>query len=99
MTGIYSIAEIRGLVTPLLVKYRASGASLFGSYARGEATPESDLDVIIDGGPDFQPTDIFAIAEDLYESSGKRVDVYEDSEVDPTSEFGRRARAESLVLL
>ena len=35
---IYSQTELRQMVSPLLKKYRASYALLFGSYARGEAT-------------------------------------------------------------
>ena len=95
----YTVAEIKKLVAPLLKKYHASGASLFGSYARGEATPDSDLDIVIHGGSEFRATDVFAIAEDLYVSSGKRVDVYEDSEIDPASPFGKSVAAERLVLL
>ncbi len=36
---------------------------LFGSYARGEETPESDIDIIVFGGDGFKKTDIFAFAE------------------------------------
>lgn len=99
MTGVYSLSEVRGFIEPLLRRYNAQGASLFGSYARGEATPESDLDVIVHGGKDFHRPDVFAIAEDLHEASGKRVDVYEESEIDPCSDFGRRIALERLALL
>ena len=37
--------------------------------------------MIVIGGNTFDPTDIFAIAEDLYEQSGKKVDVYEINEI------------------
>ena len=99
MDKVYSIDEIKHLVAPLLERYGASGASLFSSYARGEATADSDLDVIVRGGSFFYMTDIFAIAEDLYEASGKRVDVYEESEIDTSTEFGKRVAADRLVLL
>lgn len=57
-------------------------ASVFGSYARGEADEDSDIDVLLDGGESFRPINVFAVAEDLYEMSGKDVDVYELSELD-----------------
>lgn len=41
----------------------------------------SDIDFIVIGGHAFDPTNIFAIAEDLYEASGKNVDVYEINEI------------------
>ncbi|WP_303132006.1 nucleotidyltransferase family protein [uncultured Olsenella sp.] len=79
--------EITQIIRPILRRYHASGAALFGSYARGEATQDSDIDLIIYGGPDFDRTDIFSIAEELFEASGKRVDVYEASELNPASDF------------
>ena len=46
----YSVAEIKKFVKPLLTKYSADGAILFGSYARGQATDESDIDLITKNG-------------------------------------------------
>ena len=43
---IYNRSELNSMVSPLLKKYRASYALLFGSYARGEATEKSDIDLI-----------------------------------------------------
>ncbi|MBR1670896.1 MAG: nucleotidyltransferase domain-containing protein [Butyrivibrio sp.] len=83
----YTVDDIKKFVNPLLKKYSARGAILFGSYARGEATGESDIDIMILGGKNFDPTDVFCIAEELYSLSGKAVDVYEEREIDKTSEF------------
>ncbi|WP_283170275.1 nucleotidyltransferase family protein [Curtanaerobium respiraculi] len=99
MDTVYTIDEIRGMLVPILARYNASGAVLFGSYARGEATPDSDLDVLVQGGDSFHPTDIFAIAEDLHQASGKRVDVYEASELDSASDFYRSVKRDELVLV
>ena len=46
----YTIEEIKDKVTPIAQKYGVKRISLFGSYARGEATENSDLDFIIDDG-------------------------------------------------
>ncbi len=45
---VYTIQEIRSKVLPILVKYRIPAMYLFGSYARGDATEDSDLDFLID---------------------------------------------------
>ena len=47
---IYSISEIKDIVSPIAKKYGVENVYLFGSYARGEATPDSDLDLRIDKG-------------------------------------------------
>ncbi len=39
-------AELSAKVTPLLRPY-VKRISVFGSYARGEATPESDIDLLV----------------------------------------------------
>ena len=47
---IYTIDEIRQIVKNLTVKYDIENVYLFGSYARGEATEKSDIDILIKGG-------------------------------------------------
>ena len=73
----------------LLNKYHAESAILFGSYARLEADASSDLDVVVFGGPAFDPTDIFSLAEDLHRLAEKAVNVYEIREIDQNSDFYR----------
>ena len=84
---IYSRDEITDVVSSLLKKYRAEKAILFGSYARQEANSGSDIDLVIIGGAGFEPTDVFAIADELYRRMGKNVDVYEIREIDINSAF------------
>ncbi|GEM_PF-205524 len=78
---------LMSLLGSLLKKYRAENALLFGSYARDEADSESDIDVMVIGGEHFNPTDIFAIAEELHEKTGKSVDVYELREINEGSDL------------
>lgn len=84
---IYSQEELASIVSSLLGKYHAQRAILFGSYARREADGSSDIDLIIVGGESFEPTDVFALADDLHRSTGKEVDVYELSEINTGTDF------------
>lgn len=81
------ISEIKDLIKLLLKKYNASHALLFGSYARGEATADSDIDVVVFGGENFKARDIFAFGEDLRTLSGKDVDVFEIREINKNTDF------------
>ena len=45
---VYTLAEIKNKVMPILEKYRIPAMYLFGSYARGKATEDSDIDFLID---------------------------------------------------
>lgn len=70
---------------------------IFGSYARSEAHEESDIDVLLDGGSDFKVLNVFALAEELHERSGKSVDVYELLELDPGA-FRQAVLREAIAL-
>ncbi len=82
-----TISELEAAIRLLLERYHAEYALLFGSYARGEATEESDVDVVVFGGPHFKKTNILAFAEDLRELLGKDVDAFEISEVNEGTPF------------
>ena len=79
--------EIETCIRTLLIKYHAEYAILFGSYARGEETEESDIDVIVVGGEHFRAKDIFAFGEELREMTKRDVDAFELREVNRNSEF------------
>jgi len=72
---IYSIPEIKNIVTPIAAKHGVERVYLFGSYARGEATDKSDIDLRIDKG---KIGGLFALAGfygDLTETLQTKVDV------------------------
>ena len=43
-----TIDEIKARINPIARQYRLNAVYLFGSYARNEATEESDVDLLID---------------------------------------------------
>lgn len=45
---VYSIAEIAAIAAPIARKYGLPTLYIFGSYARGTATPNSDIDFLAD---------------------------------------------------
>lgn len=45
---IYSIDELKSRIEPIARKYRLNAVYLFGSYARGDATEDSDVDILVD---------------------------------------------------
>ena len=72
-----AIASHRRALEEILGRYGATNARLFGSVARGDATPESDIDLLVDltpgGGNELLR--VSGIAEELTELLGTRVDV------------------------
>ena len=95
---VYSQTQLRSVILPILNRYKAQNALLFGSYAKQQARPESDIDLVVLGGEHFNPTDIFAIAEELHVASGKSVDVYEIGEIEKDTPFYKSVMEEGVPL-
>ena len=47
---IYTIKQIKDIIKPILNKHNIYDIYLFGSYSRGEATKESDIDIFCEKG-------------------------------------------------
>jgi predicted nucleotidyltransferase len=45
---IYTLEQIKELAEPIAKKYQLNALWVFGSYARGEATDDSDVDLLMD---------------------------------------------------
>ena len=45
---IYSLKDISRLILPVAEKYAINSIYIFGSYARGSANENSDIDLLID---------------------------------------------------
>ena len=74
---VYTIEEIKAKAIPIAKKYGVKRLSLFGSYARGEADAQSDLDFIYDkGNGKVQTTlDYIGFVFDLEDEFGCHVDL------------------------
>lgn len=77
MTVIYTIDDLKRKIAPIAVKYSLPAVYVFGSYARGEATDTSDIDVLIDkkGSKVVSLFDMGGLYNDLNESLGKGIDL------------------------
>lgn len=72
---IYSVDEIRDIVVPIAKQHHVGRVYLFGSYARGEATADSDIDLRVDKGNAKGPFVLGAFYADLEDGLGKRLDL------------------------
>lgn len=68
-------ARLAALLPELRERYAVRSLSIFGSYARGEQTPESDLDVLVDFDKTPNLYELVGLGLDLEEALGMKVDV------------------------
>lgn len=78
---IYSIKEIEEKVRPIAEMYETGNIYLFGSYARGEATEKSDIDLIVEPG-NARGWKFCGLFEEFMETFGKEVDILSDSQIE-----------------
>ena len=71
--------EIIGIATT----HGARNLRLFGSVARGEDRPDSDVDLLVDMDPDRSLLDLVALGQDLADLLQRKVDVLTAASVHP----------------
>ena len=65
----------REQILQIAAKHGARNVRVFGSVAHGEAGPQSDVDLLVDVGPDPSPFFPGGLLADLEELLGRRVGV------------------------
>jgi Predicted nucleotidyltransferases len=73
----------RAAILRLAASYGASNVRVFGSVARGEARPESDLDLVVDMAPTASLLAWGAFWEALESLLGARVDLAVSTDLRP----------------
>jgi len=76
-----TVEEIRSKLIPLFEAEPIYKAILFGSYAAGNATEDSDVDIVIDSQGQLLNMDFFGVLHEITELLGKKVDLIEIAEV------------------
>jgi uncharacterized protein len=78
-----STSDIQKAIQPILWKYPIKSASIFGSYARQEARPDSDIDILVEFSSTIGLIQFVNIQLELEDTLGKKVDLVELSTLKP----------------
>ena len=73
--GVLTIKQIKERILPVINRYNIHDVYLFGSYSRGEANKNSDIDIYCESGNVRTLYDVVDYEEDLKKALGKDVDV------------------------
>ena len=89
---VYKIEEIAERVRPIAERYGISKVYVFGSYARGEATEDSDVDLMISYKTLNGAFALGGVFADFKEALDKSVDIISEKAVtsDYTTDFGKQ---------
>ena len=103
---VYTIEELKQKITPIASKYNIPAVYIFGSYARNQATEDSDIDVLINrtGSKIVTMFDLGAFYNELNEGLKKPLDLVtedaltQDEVQRRTPGFSERLRREKVVI-
>ena len=71
----YTLQEIKEKTIPIAAAYGVKSLGIFGSYARNEATDESDIDICVEKGSLRSLLQYFSFIHELEKILGCHVDV------------------------
>lgn len=78
---VYSVDELKMLLSPVFRQHGVKRAVLFGSYGKGIADSKSDVDLVVDSG--LKGLKFVGLIEDIKQSlQGKDVDVFDVTHIE-----------------
>lgn len=83
MQKVYSIRELENILHPVFTGFGVRRAVLFGSYAKGQATPRSDVDILVDSG--LRGLAFFGLLEGVASSLKVPVDLIDVTQIEKGS--------------
>lgn len=95
---ILSVNEIKKILFPIFKTAPVYRAVLFGSYAKGNPTDKSDVDIVIDSKGELLNMDFYGVLEDITTRLDKRVDLFEITELKNNPSIQSVVQREGIVL-
>lgn len=93
---IYTIEQIKDILSPIFQTYNVQNAILFGSYAKGTPQENSDIDILVDSN--LHGLAFYGLLEDVVTSLDKSVDLIDRSEVIPDSEIDNEIKKNGVFI-
>jgi predicted nucleotidyltransferase len=92
----YTIDEVRAIVEPFAKKYGVERIYMFGSYARGDSTDNSDVDLRVDKGSLHGMFALSGLYTEIQEALQIKVDLLTTGSLD--DDFLRKIQKEEVLI-
>ena len=93
---IYTIDDIKNVLSPVFAKHNVKKAVLFGSYVKGLANEYSDVDLLLDSG--LRGLKFVGLIEDVRTALDKEVDVFDKTHIMPDSRISSEISRDWVVI-
>lgn len=100
-TDVPTLEEMRARRAEILeiaARHGAHNVRVFGSVARGDAGPESDVDFLIDLEPSRTLFDLSGLILDLQDALGRKVHVIMSTQLTQPARVAKRIQEEAVPL-
>lgn len=95
---IYTVEEIKEILNKILKDLPVYTVILFGSYAKNEARPNSDIDFIIDTKETLMGFKLFSLITKIEQAFNKDVDAFEKAEIIENSKIAEEIEKTGVVV-
>jgi len=96
MNSIYSVKDISDILMPIFGSYHIRKAILFGSYSKGIAGENSDIDLLVDSR--LKGLSFVGLIEDIRKAVGKEVDVLDISHIEKNSRIEKEVENSGVTI-
>ena len=93
---IYTQDQIRNILYPVFKEHHVHKALLFGSYVKGMARAESDIDIVVDSG--LQGLSFYGLLEYVVTSLDKKVDLLDVTQIIHESEIDKEIKRTGVLI-
>ena len=93
-----TLNELTDIMLPVIEESPIRKVTVFGSYARGDATDDSDIDIIIDSDGKLNGINFFIYADKLAKILPVKSDIFETIEIKKPSLLYTRILNEGVVI-
>lgn len=95
---VYTIEEIKKILSEILKDFTVKKAILFGSYAKNLQTKKSDIDLVIDSEGKLLNINFYGLLEEIVEKMDKKIDLFEISEIKKGTPIYESIEKEGIVV-
>ncbi len=95
-TGILSFLSIKKAIHEVANRYNVDRIYLFGSYAKGEASGQSDIDLFMES--ELFGLDYFEFIEVLREHLGKKIELLSDQTIQKSSRIDQEIQSTGILI-
>jgi len=90
--------ELTDILLPVIEESPIKKVIVFGSYARGDATNDSDIDIVIDSEGKLNGMNFFIYADKSAKALPVKSDIFESTEIKKPSSLYTRILNEGIVI-